>query len=67
MLKRIKIDFKKLTIKRKLLLINLVLAILPVAIFGVLVTQLYEDSVDKRTRQSVGDSSMVISDRITRI
>lgn len=67
MFTRVKGYLKKLTIKRKLLLINLALAILPVAIFGVLVTQLYEDSVDKRTRQSVGDSSMVISDRITRI
>lgn len=67
MFTKVKGYLKKLTIKRKLLLINLALAILPVAIFGVLVTQLYEDSVDKRTRQSVGDSSMVISDRITRI
>ena len=58
---------KKLGIKRKLLLINMAIAILPVAIFGILITRVYEDTVDKRTRQSVGDSSIVIADRITRI
>lgn len=67
MLDQIKKYRKKLSIKRKLLLINILIAILPVAIFAVLITQVYEDTVDKRTRQSVGDSSMVISDRITRI
>lgn len=58
---------KKLGIKRKLLLINMAIAILPVAIFGILITRVYEDTVDKRIRQSVGDTSMVIADRITRI
>jgi two-component system, sensor histidine kinase YesM len=58
---------RKLGIKRKLLLINMAIAILPVAIFGILITRVYEDTVDKRTRQSVGDSSIVIADRITRI
>ncbi len=67
MFERIKDYRKKLGIKRKLLLINMAIAILPVAIFGILITRVYEDTVDKRTRQSVGDSSIVIADRITRI
>lgn len=67
MLEKIKRYRKTLTIKRKLLFINLIIAILPVIIFGALTTRVYEDSVDKRTRQSVGDSSMVIADRITRV
>ncbi len=54
-------------IKRKLLLINMIVAILPVVIFGILITSVYEDTVNKRTRQSVGDSSVVIADRITRV
>lgn len=67
MLEKIKRYGKTLTIKRKLLLINLGIAILPVFIFGILITNVYEDTVDKRTRQGVEDSSTVIADRITRI
>jgi len=57
----------KLTIKKKLLFINMAVAILPVVIFGILITRVYSDMVDKRTRQSVEDSSVVIADRITRV
>jgi len=57
----------KLTIKKKLLFINMAVAILPVVIFGTLITRVYSDMVDKRTRQSVEDSSVVIADRITRV
>lgn len=58
---------RTLTIKRKLLIINTVVAILPVVIIGILITSIFQDTVDKRTRQSVQDTSMVISDRITRV
>ena len=58
---------KRTTIKRKLLLINIILAILPVIVFGLLVTKVYEDAADKRVRKSVEDSSVVIADRITRV
>ena len=57
----------QLTIKKKLLFINMVVAIVPVAVFGILITRVYSDMVDRRTRQSVEDSSVVISDRITRV
>jgi two-component system, sensor histidine kinase YesM len=55
----------KLSIKRKLLLFNMVIAVVPVLIFGLLSTRLYEDAVEKRTRQSVKDTSLVIADRIS--
>ncbi|SFR68825.1 cache domain-containing sensor histidine kinase [Anaeromicropila populeti] len=58
---------KTLLIKRKLLFINMIIAILPVTIFGILMTKVYRDTVNKRTRQSVEDSSTVIADRITRV
>lgn len=58
---------RKITIKRKLIFINMVVALLSVIIFGTLITQFYNDAVDKRTRQSVQDSSVVIADRITRV
>jgi two-component system sensor histidine kinase YesM len=45
----------------------MVVALLSVIIFGTLITQFYNDAVDKRTRQSVQDSSVVIADRITRV
>jgi two-component system sensor histidine kinase YesM len=67
MLERFRRYQKTITIKRKLLFINMVVAILPVVVFGILITRVYEDTVDKRTRQSVEDSSMVIADRITRV
>lgn len=67
MFEKIREYHKKLSIKRKLLFINMAIAILPVVIFGILITRVYEDAVDKRTRQSVADSSTVIADRITRI
>ena len=61
-------EYKKhLTIKRKLLFINMAVAILPVILFGTLITKVYDDTVDTRTRQSVQDSSVVIADRITRV
>lgn len=63
----IKMHKRRMTIKRKLLLINMVVAIFPVAIFGGLITKVYEDMVDKNTRKSVEDSNMVIGDRISRI
>ncbi len=55
----------RLSIKRKLLLINMAVAIVPVLVFGVLSNRLYEDAVWKRTRQSVQDTSQVIADRIS--
>lgn len=55
----------RLSIKRKLLLLNMVIAIVPVLIFGFLSTRLYGDAVEKRTRQSVSDTSLVIADRIS--
>lgn len=58
---------RRITIKRKLIFINMVVALLSVVIFGALITQVYNDAVDKRTRQSVQDSSVVIADRITRV
>lgn len=58
---------RRLTIKRKLIFINMVVALLSVIIFGAMITQVYNDAVDKRTRQSVQDSSVVIADRITRV
>lgn len=67
MLQQIKRFQKKITIKQKLLLINMVVAILPVVVFAILINSVYEDAVDKRTRQSVQDSSVVIADRITRV
>lgn len=67
MLDKIRRYRNTLTIKRKLLFINIAIAILPVVIFALLITQVYENAVDKRTKQSVGDSSVVIADRITRI
>lgn len=67
MLDRFRNYYKSLTIKRKLLFINMAVAILPVVIFGILTTSVYGDAVDKRTRQSVEDSSTVIADRITRV
>jgi two-component system sensor histidine kinase YesM len=67
MLKTVKKYPKNLTIKFKLLLINMVLAVLPVAIFGALITSVYQDSVNKRTRRSVEDTNVVMADRITRI
>lgn len=55
----------RLSIKRKLLLINMAVAIVPVLVFGILSNRLYEDAVWKRTRQSVQDTSQVIADRIS--
>jgi len=43
------------------------IAILPVLIFAIFITRVYSDTVDKRTRKSVEDSSTVIADRITRV
>ena len=67
MLERFKRYRRTITIKRKLLFINMIVAFLPVMVFGILITRVYEDAVDKRTRQSVQDSSVVIADRITRV
>ncbi len=55
------------TIKSKLILINMIVAILPVVAFGILITRVYNDSINDRTRKSVDDSSMIIADRITRV
>ncbi|WP_238483718.1 cache domain-containing protein [Anaerosporobacter faecicola] len=55
------------TIKRKLLLINAVIAIVPLLIIGAIIAGIYQNTVDKRTKQSVTDSSVVIADRITRV
>lgn len=69
--KKIKIhkqkSIKSVSIKRTLLQINMTIAILPVLIFAIFITRVYSDTVDKRTRKSVEDSSTVIADRITRV
>ncbi|NLK73873.1 MAG: histidine kinase [Clostridiales bacterium] len=57
----------KMMLRQKLLLINMVVAILPVVIFAILITRVYEDTVNLRTRQSVEDASLIIGDRITRV
>lgn len=67
MLERFRGYQKNVTIKRKLLFINMVLAILPVIIFGIFITNTYKNAVDARTKQSVDDSSILIADRITRV
>jgi len=67
MLGRFKKHMRFVTIKSKLILINMIVAIFPVIIFGILITRVYDDAVNKRTRQSVQDSSVVIADRITRV
>lgn len=60
------IKFKKrITIQRKLIIINMVIAIIPVVIFAVLITRIYNETVDKSIRKSVRDSSAVIMDRIS--
>lgn len=67
MLERINNYRKKISIKRKLLWINTIVAILPVVVFGVFINKVYEDAVNRRTKQSVQDTSVVIADRITRV
>ncbi|AGC69310.1 Two component system histidine kinase [Thermoclostridium stercorarium subsp. stercorarium DSM 8532] len=57
----------QLSIKKKLILINIIVAIVPVIAFAVLLTDVYDDSVNKRTEKSVEDSSKIIASRITRV
>lgn len=65
--KKIKKYHSTLTIKRKLLIINAIIVIVPIVFIGTIITGIYQNTVNKRTRQSVADSSVVISDRITRV
>ncbi|MGB4658548.1 MAG: sensor histidine kinase [Mobilitalea sp.] len=67
MLERFRRFRRTITIKRKLLLINMIVAILPVIAFSIIITNIYNDTVNKRTKESVGDTSIVIADRIVRV
>lgn len=44
----------QMSIKKKLILINVMVAIIPMIAFAVLLTDVYDDSVNKRTEKSVG-------------
>lgn len=57
----------QMSIKKKLILINVMVAIIPMIAFAVLLTDVYDDSVNKRTEKSVEDASEIIASRITRV
>jgi len=57
----------RMSIKEKLILINIIVAIIPMIAFAILITDVYDDTVNKRTENSVEDSSEIISSRITRV
>ena len=57
----------QMSIKKKLILINVLVAIIPMIAFAILLTDVYDDSVNKRTEKSVEDASEIIASRITRV
>lgn len=57
----------QISIKKKLILINILVAIIPMIAFAILITDVYDDSVNRRTEKSVEDSSEIIASRITRV
>lgn len=57
----------QMSIKKKLILINVLVAIIPMIALAILLTDVYDDSVNKRTEKSVEDASEIIASRITRV
>ena len=67
MFHRSKLKKRTLSIKRRMILINLPIAIIPIIIFAIIITNIYDEAMTNRTRKSVEDSNIVIADRITRV
>ena len=55
------------SLKSKLILIYLPITIIPIIIFSLFISNIYDKAMTKRTLKSVEDSNVVISDRITRV
>ena len=60
-------SIKDMSIKKKLILINLPILIIPILVFAIIIIQIYNDATVKRTEKNLQDSNIVIADRITRV
>ncbi len=67
MVKQLLSSKEKISIKKKLIFIMLPLAILPLLIFSIIIQNIYDEGIIKRTQRNVEDSSKVIADRISRV
>lgn len=59
-----KLNFKDISIKRKISYLFLPLAIIPIIIFAFLSTRLYEDSIVERSLDSMEDNNTLVANRM---
>lgn len=67
MLQRIKRQIYNISLKYKIAFISLVVALIPLLLFAIIMTQMYNKAITERSRQTMEENVSVMSDRIEKV
>ncbi|WP_099466665.1 cache domain-containing sensor histidine kinase [Konateibacter massiliensis] len=67
MLQRLKKQIYNVSLKYKIAFISLVVALIPLLLFAIIMTQMYNKAITERSRQNMEENSSVMSDRIEKV